>query len=78
MEEIVSFDSISIKIASPQVSISDLRHRYPHGSFTPAPPGNLSDDPEFTFANRESWGQLMFGVSSKTNIVKSISFHPGE
>jgi hypothetical protein len=67
-----------LEIAGPQVSISDLRSRYPDGSFTPPPPGNLSDDPEYTFANREPWGLLMFGVSSGTNIVRSISFHPGE
>ena len=67
-----------LEIAGPQVNISDLRSRYPGGSFTPPPPGNLSDDPEYTFANREPWGQLMFGVSSRTNIVRSISFHPGE
>ena len=67
-----------LEIAGPQVTISDLRRRYPDGSFTPAPPGNLSDDPEYSFATKEPWGTLMFGVSSKTNIVKSISFHPGE
>jgi len=67
-----------LEIAGPQVSIGDLRLRYPGGSFTPPPPGNLSDDPEYTFATKEPWGQLMFGVSSGTNIVKSISFHPGE
>lgn len=67
-----------IEIAGPQVTISDLRKRYPGGSFTPAPPGNLSEDPEYTFATKESWGQIMFGVSSRTDIVKSISFHPGE
>ena len=69
---------VVLVITGPQVSICDLRRRYPGGSFTPAPPGDLSDDPEYTFANRESWGQLMFGVSSKTNLVRSISFHPGE
>jgi hypothetical protein len=67
-----------LEIAGPQVSISDLRRHYPGGSFTPAPPGNLSDDSEYTFATKEPWGQIMFGVSSKTNLVKSISFHPGE
>jgi hypothetical protein len=67
-----------LEIAGPQVTISDLRKRYPGGSFTPAPPGNLSDDPEYTVAIKEPWGQLMFGVSSKTDIVRSISFHPGE
>jgi hypothetical protein len=67
-----------IEITGPQVSIRDLKRRYPDGSITPAPPGNLADDPEYTFANRESWGQLMFGVSSKTDMIKSISFHPGE
>ena len=67
-----------LEIAGPQVSISDLRSRYPEGSVTPPPPGNLSDDPEYTFATQEPWGQLMFGVSTRTDIVKSISFHPGE
>src|SRR5512145_2698245 len=51
-----------IEIAGPQVNISDLRRRYPDGSFTPAPPTNLSDDPEYTFATKEPWGQIMFGV----------------
>ena len=69
---------LALEIAGPQVSISDLKSRYPGGSFTPAPPGNLSGDPEYIFANREPWGQLMFGVSSQSNLVKSISFHPGE
>jgi hypothetical protein len=67
-----------LEIAGPQVSIRDLKRRYPDGSLTPAPPGNLSDDPEYTFATKEPWGQIMFGVSSKTDLVKSISFHPGE
>ena len=69
---------LQLEIAGPQVSIGDLKSRYPRGSFTPPPPGNLSDDPEYTFATKEPWGQLMFGVSSGTNTVKSISFHPGE
>ncbi len=67
-----------LEIAGPQVTIGDLRHRYPGGSFTPAPPGNLSGDPEYTFATKEPWGTLMFGVSSQSDCVKSISFHPGE
>jgi hypothetical protein len=69
---------LSLEIAGPQVNISEVTHRYPGGSITPAPPGNLSGDPEYTFATKEPWGQLMFGVSSKTDIVRSISFHPGE
>jgi hypothetical protein len=67
-----------LDIAGPQVNISDLKRRYPGGSVTPPPPGNLLDDPEYIFGTKESWGQLMFGVSSRTNIVRSISFHPGE
>ena len=67
-----------LEIAGPQVTTSDLRRRYPGGSFTPAPPGNLSEDPEYSFATKEPWGTLMFGVSSKTDIVRSIAFHPGE
>ena len=69
---------LSLEIDGPPVNIRDLRNWYPEGSFTPAPPGNLSEDPEYTYAIKESWGELMFGVSSKTNTVKSISFHPGE
>jgi hypothetical protein len=67
-----------LEIAGPQVSASDLRKHYPDHSFTPPPPGNLADDPEYTVGTKEPWGTLMFGVSSKTNLVKSISFHPGE
>jgi len=69
---------LHLEITNPQVSIGELRSRYPGGSITPAPPGNLADDPEYTFATREPWGQIMFGVSSGTSIVKSISFHSGE
>lgn len=69
---------LHLEITNPQVNIGELRSRYPGGSITPAPPGNLADDPEYTFANREPWGQIMFGVSSGTSIVRSISFHPGE
>lgn len=67
-----------LDIAGPQVSIREVTRHYPDGSVTPPPPGNLSDDPEYIFATKEPWGQIMFGVSSKTDIVKSISFHPGE
>jgi hypothetical protein len=67
-----------LEIAGPPVDISELRRRYPAGSFTPAPPGDLSEDPEYTLAAKEPWGTLMFGVSSLTNIVKSVAFHPGE
>jgi hypothetical protein len=65
-----------LAIAGPH--ISELVSRYPEGSIAPAPPGNLSEDPEYTFAVKESWGTLMFGISSKTGRVKSIAFHPGE
>jgi hypothetical protein len=69
---------LHLEIAGPQVDISELTRRYPEGSVTPPPPGNLSGDPEYTYAKKEPWGTLMFGVSSGTSIVKSISFHPGE
>lgn len=67
-----------LEIAGPQVGIREVTSHCPGGSITPPPPGNLSDDPEYSFATREPWGLLMFGISSKTDIVKSIAFHPGE
>jgi hypothetical protein len=69
---------LHLEITNPQVTIRDVISRYPDGSVTPPPPGNLSEDPEYIFSTKEPWGQIMFGISSVTDIVKSISFHPGE